>query len=216
MDLKAESRCPSLAEPLRVLPMVVLSLALVGCFAGRASGQREQPATDYQGGDQAEKMTAIADESRDKLAALAERAKLRAYFGAPPVIPHEIDQFESAADCLACHGHEPTPSDETVPKIPHAYLASCTQCHVEQEVDLFVELELAGSGFRGLPEPTGGHRAWPGAPPTIPHSTLMRNDCLSCHGTLGRVGIRSSHPERRSCQQCHAPTAQLNQCLVGD
>jgi nitrate reductase (cytochrome), electron transfer subunit len=54
-------------------------------------------------------------------------------------------------------------------------------------------------------------RAFDGAPPTIPHSTLMRTDCLSCHGPQGLYGLRTPHPERQSCLQCHAPGAHLDQ-----
>ncbi|MBA4192897.1 MAG: hypothetical protein C0467_33480, partial [Planctomycetaceae bacterium] len=38
-----------------------------------------------------------------KLVALADRAKNRAYDGAPPTIPHPVEA-QSAASCLVCHG----------------------------------------------------------------------------------------------------------------
>jgi cytochrome c-type protein NapB len=70
---------------------------------------------------------------------------------------------------------------------------------------------LAGNSFVGLNPPLKGTRAWPLAPPTIPHSTLMRSDCLSCHGPQGLYGLRTPHPERQSCVQCHVPGAELDQ-----
>jgi cytochrome c-type protein NapB len=59
------------------------------------------------------------------------------------------------------------------------------------------------NAFAGTKGPEKGLRAWPGAPPTIPHPTNMRGECLSCHGPDGKVGMRSSHPWRVSCRQCH-------------
>lgn len=150
--------------------------------------------------------------SQAKLAALAERAEFRAFFGAPPVIPHEIAEFDSEAVCLTCHGAD---ADEAAPKIPHAHLASCTQCHVVAELELFTELDLPPNSFAGLAEPVSGRRACRGAPPVIPHSIHMRERCLGCHGSGGRAGMQSSHPERQSCLQCHATTAALNQRFVG-
>ncbi|HRC56557.1 MAG TPA: hypothetical protein PKU97_11575, partial [Kofleriaceae bacterium] len=71
--------------------------------------------------------------------------------------------------------------------------------------------EVADSAFVGLPAPGRGERAWPGAPPTIPHTTWMRERCDSCHGVWGASGLRSTHPWRQSCTQCHAPAAALDQ-----
>jgi cytochrome c-type protein NapB len=49
-----------------------------------------------------------------------------------------------------------------------------------------------------------GSRAHPGAPPVIPHKVFMRENCLSCHsGPGGREEIRTTHPERTRCMQCH-------------
>jgi cytochrome c-type protein NapB len=49
-----------------------------------------------------------------------------------------------------------------------------------------------------------GGRATLGAPPTIPHRTLMRENCVACHdGPGAREEIRTSHPERLRCRQCH-------------
>jgi len=35
----------------------------------------------------------------------------------------------------------------------------------------------------------------------------MRQDCTSCHGVTGLPGLRTPHPERFNCQQCHAQRA---------
>jgi cytochrome c-type protein NapB len=68
--------------------------------------------------------------------------------------------------------------------------------------DVFV-----ASGFVGLGQDLrAGSRATPGAPPTLPHRVLMRENCNACHdGPGAREEIRTSHPERWRCQQCHIP-----------
>jgi cytochrome c-type protein NapB len=148
--------------------------------------------------------------------ALEERAARRAFDGAPPVTPHPIAQDSSAA-CLACHGSGAVVKDRIASKISHPHYANCTQCHVPAGgmavpiSDTALLAPLAANQFVGSPAPLKGSRAWPQAPPSIPHSTLMRGDCLSCHGPRGLFGLRTSHPERQSCVQCHAPDAGLDQ-----
>ncbi|MCE9532251.1 MAG: nitrate reductase cytochrome c-type subunit [Planctomycetes bacterium] len=139
-----------------------------------------------------------------KLAALADRAKNRAYDGAPPTIPHPADALSNTS-CLACHGEGLKIGDRIATKISHAQLTNCTQCHVEQST-ILVENSFVGV-YRAGP----GERASPGAPPTIPHHTWLRENCASCHGLLTRSGIRTTHPWLTSCTQCHAPSAVLDQ-----
>jgi cytochrome c-type protein NapB len=146
-----------------------------------------------------------------KRAALATWEARRAYNGAPPVVPHPIAQQSSAA-CLACHGPGLRVGDLTASRVPHATMTSCTQCHVEQVFQGTIEpAEPVVNGFKGLPAPFEGPRAGPGAPPLVPHSTLMRTECLSCHGPSAPAGLQTTHPERLACLQCHAPSAELNQ-----
>jgi cytochrome c-type protein NapB len=136
-------------------------------------------------------------------AALALRASRRAYDGAPPVIPHPTQQ-KSASACLACHLQGIRLEGRIAPVISHPQLTSCTQCHVTAVDDPRRAAVQTGNRFAGLPAPGPGTRAWRGAPPTIPHPIWMRQSCSSCHGVNGLDGIRTSHPERKSCVQCHA------------
>lgn len=136
---------------------------------------------------------------------LARRAERRAYDGAPPVIPHPVDARTVTA-CLACHEHGLRLGELTASPMPHESYTSCTQCHAP-----VAPRELAqqatpwpASTFEGLAAPVTGERAWTGAPPVISHGTWMREDCLSCHGPNGANGLRSTHPWRQSCTQCHA------------
>jgi nitrate reductase (cytochrome), electron transfer subunit len=148
--------------------------------------------------------------------ALTERAARRAFDGAPPVVPHPIAQ-DSSASCLACHGPGLAIKDKSASKISHAHYASCTQCHVPfggTELPITepaLLTPIAANQFASAPTSLKGSRAWPLAPPTIPHPTLMRSDCLSCHGPHGLFGLRTPHPDRQSCVQCHVPDAGLDQ-----
>ena len=145
-----------------------------------------------------------------KLAALADRAKNRAYDGAPPTVPHPVDS-QSVAACLACHGEGVRVGDRVASKLSHPVMTNCTQCHVEQAP---VPVE---SGFAGVYRAGPGERASPGAPPTIPHHTWLRENCTSCHGLVTRPGTRTTHPWLTNCTQCHAPSAALDQVgFAGD
>ena len=49
--------------------------------------------------------------------------------------------------------------------------------------------------------------AYPGAPPTIPHSILNeRHNCLICHKNGTQDAPRTDHPGRVNCLQCHVPS----------
>jgi cytochrome c-type protein NapB len=146
---------------------------------------------------------------------LAARSRRRAFEGAPPVVPHAIDQ-RTTASCLVCHGDNVAigmSSQQVVraTKMSHHVLANCTQCHVEQHAAELETLEQPANLFAGNPAPLSGDRAWNGAPPTVPHTTLMRETCLSCHGPTGADPIRTTHAWRTNCLQCHAPSAVLDQ-----
>ena len=167
--------------------LLALVLAAVGC------GQRnwvEVPGTD-----------GVLKASREV------RSGRRLYDGAPPTIPH----MDFGAACTACHDDQgiavrgvgfapPSPHDGT----PEASVTTrCRQCHVFIETDrLFVESSFTGLGQDLRP----GGRLYPGAPPTIPHKILMRENCAACHtGPAAREEVRTSHPERTRCRQCHVP-----------
>ena len=139
-----------------------------------------------------------------KLAALADRAKNRAYDGAPPTIPHPVEA-QSVASCLACHAEGLKVGDRIASRISHTHMTNCTQCHVEQ-----APVPVQNS-FVGVYRAGPGGRASAGAPPTIPHHTWMRENCASCHGLVTRPGTRTTHPWLTNCTQCHAPSAALDQ-----
>lgn len=151
-------------------------------------------------------------------AALRRRQQRRAYDGAPPTIPHLVRQ-NSVAECLACHGEGLRLGYQQAGLIPHDNLTSCTQCHVAESEQLSADDPPDGEGslpadprkvpnaFAGTFPKAQGDRAWPIAPPQIPHGTFMRENCMACHGDQGSSPMRSTHTERQSCTQCHAPSA---------
>jgi cytochrome c-type protein NapB len=158
----------------------------------------------------------VAQTEADRDAARARRAGRRAYDGAPPVIPHPVDQLAAPA-CATCHEAGAVFAGLVAPVMSHARRDSCLQCHaVAADPRALADPHAAGTppppetAFAGL-APRRGERAWAGAPPMIPHATWMRERCTSCHGALGALGMRSTHPWRASCEQCHAPSAALDQ-----
>jgi cytochrome c-type protein NapB len=102
----------------------------------------------------------------DRDAALRERSARRAYNGAPPVIPHPIQQ-DSSAVCLACHGKGLAIKDRIASRVSHDHFANCTQCHVSsvgpriptQETEL--REPIADNLFVGTKDSLKGWRAWP-------------------------------------------------------
>ena len=151
----------------------------------------------------------------DKEASTLTRASRRAFNGAPPIIPHVIEKTDNSA-CYACHGKGMQIGDRVANRMSHGFLANCTQCHAPPAPKPFATVDSeVETTFVGLPAPRKGERAFPGAPPTIPHTTWIRETCLACHGReAGWAGLESTHPWRINCQQCHAPSASLNQGIT--
>jgi cytochrome c-type protein NapB len=150
---------------------------------------------------------------------LAERSRRRAFNGAPPTVPHPVDPI-SPASCLACHGRPTRIGTRDVPQMSHAPFSQCLQCHAPAagpaagfallgpDEGAWPEAAAAAANlFEGLAPPAAGRRAYPGAPPLIPHTTLLRDNCLSGHGPGGSSAIKTTHPQRTDCRQCHAVDA---------
>ena len=129
----------------------------------------------------------------------------RAYHGAPPSIPHpvenEIDMGGNS--CLKCHenGGFVNTFQAYAPVTPHPEKINCRQCHVVQKT-LTV---FKGTAWKGADAPVAGtNAALTGSPPIIPHDIQLRENCLACHaGPSAPREIRVSHPERINCRQCH-------------
>lgn len=142
---------------------------------------------------------------------IADRIARRAFDGAPPTIPHAIN-YRDVESCSACHSQDSNVliAGKRVPVMSHPYLANCTQCHVPSKGLAFAVRSgttglVVENKFRGSKRFGHGQRAYPGAPPTMPHPVWMRQNCVSCHGPGMPDAITTPHPQRQSCLQCHAP-----------
>ena len=152
------------------------------------------------------------ESSADRSAALARRAERRAFDGAPPTIPHAVEQLGTPA-CLACHDRGVKVAELVAPRMSHARHDSCLQCHVVAHDPRpgTTTTHTPATTFVAAAVPRAIERAWQGAPPMIPHSILMRERCDSCHGPRGVLGLRSPHPWQQACTQSHVPSAVLDQ-----
>ncbi len=127
----------------------------------------------------------------------------RAYDGAPPVIPHAVGAL-SRDVCANCHlfGDAVAPDGtDTAPRTPHPELENCQQCHVEKVTDdVYTKNSFGGHVWET------GARAHPEAPWLIPHPLTLHENCVGCHfGENVPLAVRTSHPERTNCVQCHVP-----------
>jgi hypothetical protein len=158
---------------------------------------------------------------------LATYRALRAYPGAPPLVPHglTVDEFRGSL-CNTCHqrGGYSARFGAYVPVTPHPELPACLQCHGTDAAIIGTALPLErADGLCGqchaparrtvsLPALDWTAPEWPrvrgggadGTPPEIPHDLQLRGNCLTCHAGPGAIDeIRTSHPERANCRQCH-------------
>jgi nitrate reductase (cytochrome), electron transfer subunit len=164
-----------------------------------------------------------------RLRTLAGFRALRAYPGAPPRIPHVLSPEEfRGTTCNACHerGGYSARFGAYTPMSPHPEFRNCLQCHAVDDgsVGVLANGRVAGGDaaaarmqraaaaplvpldWKTSDWPATNLRAMTGSPPAIPHPLDLRGNCLACHGGPGAVAeIRTTHPERANCRQCHVP-----------
>jgi cytochrome c-type protein NapB len=158
--------------------------------------------------------------------------RLRAFPGAPPRVPHGLtaDEFRTES-CNVCHqrGGWVARFGTYAPVSPHPEYGACLQCHVPRDElvdrplpsgeDDVVCLQchvnpdarppsLVALDWQPAAWPLTGLQAAEGSPHLIPHAVESRGSCLSCHSGPGAVvELRTNHPERVNCRQCHVPAA---------
>jgi cytochrome c-type protein NapB len=159
---------------------------------------------------------------------LAMYHAVRAYPGAPTRIPHALtaDEFSSGS-CNGCHARGGFAARFRLyaPVTPHPEYGECLQCHAVDDglVGLAPPASaeatclqchrldgaapaFASTSWRAAPWPELGQRALPDAPPWMPHGLEMRGNCVACHaGPAAVAELRTTHPERANCRQCHVP-----------
>ncbi|WP_369048925.1 cytochrome C [Tenacibaculum sp. UWU-22] len=141
----------------------------------------------------------------------------RAFYGAPPAIPHPVENEHSIGGntCLKCHenGGFVDKFNAYAPVTPHPEMVNCRQCHVAQKTQgLFKQTNFK----KGKIPLVNVNSALPGSPPIIPHELQLRENCLACHaGPSAPKEIRVTHPERINCRQCHVPNDQTT-ANIGD
>lgn len=161
--------------------------------------------------------------------------RLRAYPGAPPRISHGLTEEEfHETSCNACHrrGGWVARFGTYAPVTPHPGYTACLQCHVpldelvgrarpasedalvcdqchidpDAPLATFVEID-----WRPAEWPETDRQAMEGSPHVIPHGVESRSNCLACHaGPATVVGLRTDHPERGNCRQCHVPAGDAD------
>lgn len=158
---------------------------------------------------------------------LATFRTLRPYPGAPPRIPHGLTAEElRTTGCKTCHerGGYSQRFRTYVPVTPHPELEACLQCHATDASVVGISLpgrdpdavcrqcHAPGRPPAAVRQLDWRTAAWPrvtpststGAPPPIPHGLQLRGRCLVCHaGPAAVAEIRTTHPERTNCRQCH-------------
>jgi cytochrome c-type protein NapB len=160
---------------------------------------------------------------------LAAFRALRAYPGAPPRVPHGLTAGEfRATQCNTCHerGGFVARFAAYAPVTPHPEQSACLQCHATDAALVGIALP-DGSGdaicrqchdpgsMTAAPGARPATGLWPvlsrtadGLPPSIPHDLQLRGNCLACHmGPAAVAEIRTTHPERSDCRQCHVTLA---------
>lgn len=188
-------------------------------------------------------MLAIEPTARSERSAhprtLATARFLRAFPGAPPRIPHPLTAEEFLTDgCRTCHerGGFSVRFAAYVPVTPHPDRGICLQCHVGEDSGMGVQVPSADPSAR-CPQchgPNGGPpqasasltwatTVWPvlspvtpdQSPPAIPHDLQFRENCVTCHsGPAAVAEIRTKHPERANCRQCHLTSDPDAQAFV--
>lgn len=158
----------------------------------------------------------VSDREAAREHSLEARAARRSFEGAPPVMPHSASFGQGSKTCLECHTSGMKLGERVGHPRSHGPLPNCLQCHVEsinRELPTADRVVNTFAGRRPERHPERHQERAPeiaaGLPPQIPHTLHMRNRCLSCHGEFGYPGLRTSHPERALCVQCHVPGEEL-------
>ncbi|MBS0261226.1 MAG: hypothetical protein JSS02_04660 [Planctomycetes bacterium] len=142
------------------------------------------------------------------------RTARRAYYGAPPVIPHA----RQSGRCITCHDVTPReiPTLGLAPANPHQATAGmstdsrCVQCHLFRTTsEQFQETTFVGLGAPPVEIPS--QATSPHTAARMPHPLFMHEACTTCHAANDAdPRLRCLHTERARCVQCHKPRAEVH------
>ncbi|MDH4200056.1 MAG: nitrate reductase cytochrome c-type subunit [Spirochaetia bacterium] len=160
----------------------------------------------------------VCSQKNDRAAYVNQRAKSRAYEGAPPVIPHFITK-SGTRYCLSCHGKGIVFEREArvmnqknaLSKItPHPTWVNCLQCHVIQnDVRLFHKNKF--KTFRLAHPEKIAKTGEEVAPPLRPHQEENRENCVVCHlSKTADSSIIPKHGMMEGCEACHMVPESLD------
>ncbi|MCB1159715.1 MAG: nitrate reductase cytochrome c-type subunit [Leptospiraceae bacterium] len=146
---------------------------------------------------------ACKSEKEAKLDSFREkRYTNRAYEGAPPTIPHSVEEW-GRENCLSCHEEGKAAREGKLAKVtPHAFQLSCRQCHVPSVSNSqFQKTDFVGYRLTGVL-----NKVQALSPPYIPHRLQDRKNCIACHLSESSPEIlKPAHGLRVNCLQCHVP-----------
>lgn len=147
---------------------------------------------------------------KDRSKYLKKRQENRLYDGAPPVIPHRLeDGFTDRTSCMSCHKIGKMHG----PNVLHEEQINCTQCHVRAKVDTL----FRPSNFKKYFSHPSLKRANPIGPPYIPHRVQDRKNCAICHIDNGaREELVPRHGNLMNCTQCHVQLQQKKNNFIYD
>ena len=136
---------------------------------------------------------------------LETRESRRAFFSAPPVIPHTLGKDDR--ECLSCHVDGREYKGHQSPLTPHPEFKNCRQCHVRASAPKYMISTGASvkTSWQGLVGPGPGSRQHELAPPTIPHRMFLLENCQACHhpDAILTPALPREHSQRTNCRQCH-------------
>jgi nitrate reductase cytochrome c-type subunit len=182
-----------------LLPAILIVASVMLTHAVGAAVEEAEPAAP----------DAVEEPEDVETAERAQRDTLRAFYTAPPVIPHEATQMLNV-ECLHCHGEVREIGERVSVSTPHAQMVNCLQCHAASAPADGLPVEEVASSWEGLKAPERAEPAHEKAPSTMPHRMFMRENCTACHDMNSPYhSLRSPHTERTNCVQCHVPNASL-------
>ncbi len=198
-----------------IVGIAILVLAQVFMSGGQANVANSSTNNDKQSvylPQNGDAFRPLKDPNPNQYSSVKSKTKLkdkynrRAYSGAPPVVPHPVEKigkvpFESCNQCHEKGGFAPS-LNKWAPVTPHPEYSNCRQCHVSK----LTNKTFKPTSFKGIQPPKLNQRGLFSSPPKIPHTLQLRGNCSACHsGPAAPMEIRTSHPERTNCRQCHVP-----------